>query len=222
MLKGIRENVKYFYVLLVMIAISFVLWGVVLPPRGSAVYVAEIGDKGITIKDFRMTFERARDNLRGEQFDEEMRRELKKAVLNTLIWENVLLISARDMGLTVTDKELRNAIVNNPHFMRDGLFCSDTYFKVLSINRLTPEMFEASLRQQLLSLEMTRLIGSVVSLNHLTLKEIFGKETEITDEIKQLVLSVQRRAAMEAYISSVKQQMNIRVNMDLILPDWTG
>lgn len=220
MLKTMRKHAKFFYFLFFIVILSFVFWGVGTVDKPTAVSVAEIGKEKITVEEYWRAYENVRQQLRDlykEKFNEEMEKslKLKETVLNSLIDERVLLISAAELGVRVTDKELQDAIVNDPRFMRDGIFRKDVYFRTLDLNRLTPEMFENSMRQQLTLIKMRRFIASAIDINPLDLKGVAGDEKKV-NEARQAILADKSNAAIKSYVDSVKQRMKFKVNMDLI------
>ncbi|MCL4536692.1 MAG: SurA N-terminal domain-containing protein [Nitrospirae bacterium] len=220
MLKTMRKHAKFFYFLFFIVILSFIFWGVGTLDKPTAVSVAEIGKERVTVEEYWRAYENVRQQFRDiykEKFDAEMEKslKLKETVLNSLIEERVLLISAAELGIKVTDKELQDAIVNDPRFMRDGIFRKDVYFRTLDLNRLTPEMFENSMRQQLTLLKMRRLIASAVDVNPLDLRGVSGDEKKI-NEAKQAILADKGNAAIKSYVDGVKQRMKFKVNMDLI------
>lgn len=220
MLKAMREHAKFFYFLFVLIILSFIFWGVGPLDKPTAVSVAEIGSKKISVEEYWRAYENVRQAYREiyqGQLDEEIEKKLnlRETVLNNLIEEKVLLISAPELGIKVADKELQEAIMNDQRFIRDGVFREDVYFRTLELNRLTPEMFEDSMRQQLILLKMRRLITSVVDVSPLDIKDAAGDEEKIA-EIRQAVLVSKGNAAIQSYIESAKQKIKITINMELI------
>lgn len=218
MLQSMRKHAKYFYFLFFIIILSFIFWGVGVGTPTAAT-VAEVGREKITAEEFWRAYENTRQvykEIYGEGFTPEMEKKLKEVVLNTLIDEEVLLITARQLGITVTDKELQDAIMNNPRFMRDGVFSRDIYFRVLKLSRLTPKMFEESLRRQLTLQKMSRLIGSVVDLTPFELGKIPGNEKK-AGEIARAALLNKIDATLISYARSIRQNIEVKVNMELIL-----
>jgi len=123
-----RQNAKYFYVLFFIVILSFIFWGVGrVGDSGKGGVVAEVGQYKITAEDYWRTYDRTfkfyRD-LYKEKFDEDMQNKLnlKEAVLNSLIDSRVMLIAAKQNGITVSDEELNDAIRNEPAFMQNGAF----------------------------------------------------------------------------------------------------
>ncbi len=220
MLKTMRKHAKYFYVLFFIVILSFIFWGVGPLDKPTMATVAQIGGEKISAEEYWRTYERARDFYRQiykGHFDQEMENKLKlkETVLNGLIEEKVLLISARETGLRVTDQELQEAITSDQRFIRDGVFKKDVYLKTLQLNRLTPEVFENSVRQQMTIQKMRMLIGSSVDISIYDTGNILLDEKRM-NEMRQIVLSQKRDKAFKSYIESMKLKLNVKVNKDLI------
>lgn len=220
MLQVMRKHAKFFYFLFVIVIISFVFWGVGTSDKSTSVSIAEIGNEKVTVEEYWRAYDRMRDMYREifkGQFNEEMEKKLKlkESVLNGLIDERVLLTSAKDLGLTVTDKELQDVITSDQRFMRDGAFRKEVYFKTLDLSRLTPEAFENSMRQQLLLQKLRRLVGSVVDVTPADMKGAEGDEKKMED-MKKAAASNLKETAVRSYVEGVKQKMKLKVNMDLI------
>jgi peptidyl-prolyl cis-trans isomerase D len=219
MLQAMRKHAKYFYFLFFIIILSFIFWGVAIDTP-TAVTVAEVGNKRITIEEYWRAYENTRQIYReifGEQFTPELEKKLnlREAVLNTLIDEKVLLITAQQLGIKITNKELQDAIMNDPRFMRDGVFRSDIYFRALQISRLTPQMFEESLRRQLTLQKMSRLIGSVIDLAPFELARMPDNEKEVS-EVARVELLNKIDTALISFARSMRQNIKVTVNMELI------
>ncbi|MEW6115955.1 MAG: SurA N-terminal domain-containing protein [Nitrospirota bacterium] len=220
MLQSMRKHAKFFYFLFFIVILSFVFWGVGTQDRQTTVSVAEIGKEKITAEEYWRTYERMREMYRemykGQLTEEvEKNMKLKETVLNGLVEEKVLLVAARDIGMTVTDRELQDVISNDPRFMRDGIFRQDVYFKALELSRITPEAFENSLREQLLAGKMRRLIWASVEVGPADLKNMPADEKQAA-AIMQTMLMSKRNEAVKSYVDGLKQRMNVKVNIDII------
>ena len=215
-----RKHARFFYVLFIIVILSFIFWGVGTTDKSSAPSVAEIGKEKITAEEFWRAYDQMRTTLRDtykDQFSEEMEKKmhLKEVVLGNLIAERALAVAAGDIGVTVTDQELQDVITHEPAFMKDGVFNRDRYFRVLQLQRETPEMFESSLRQQLLSDRMRQLIWSSAEVNPLDLRNISADDKDANEKMKAIVMS-NRNAVLSSYVNGVRQLMNVKVNTDLI------
>lgn len=220
MLQAMRKHARFFYVLFIIVILSFIFWGVGSVDKSGPPGVAEIGSEKITAEEYWRAFEQTRTALREmykDQYTEEMEKnmKLKEVVLNSLIAEKVLLIAAGDLGVRVSDKELQDVITHEPSFMRDGIFRRDIYFRMLQLQRQTPEMFENSLRQQLVSAKMRQLIWASVDINPADLQNVSGDEKTVNEKLQAIIMN-NRNAAFASYIDGVRQRMHIKINADLI------
>jgi peptidyl-prolyl cis-trans isomerase D len=215
MLKAMRKHAKFFYVLFFIIILSFIFWGVGTVDKSTAVPIAEVGKEKISLEEYWASYDRAREfyrNIAKGAFTEEMEKQLnlKQKVLDSLVDEMVLLAEAKKIGIWVSDAELREAIVNDPAFLRDGKFSEDVYLRSLQLSRMTPEYFEASKRKELTFNRMYRLIGESIDLPEEGIKE------PAQANVRQALLSQMRQQAVKSYIDGLKKQMKIKINQQLI------
>lgn len=220
MLQSMRRHARYFYVLFFIIIITFIFWGVGTNDKEGARFVAEIGDERITKDEFWRIYERARESYRemykGQPLEEiEQKLNLKLMVLDSLVEDKVLLVSARELGLVASDDELQHAIIKDPRFIREGSFKKEIYLRTLANNRLTPDYYESILRNQLSTNRMRNLIISGVDVTDADLAGI-KVDAAKTELIKQAVLFSKRNAALKSYIEGAKVRMKVKINMDVI------
>jgi peptidyl-prolyl cis-trans isomerase D len=215
-----RKHARYFYVLFFIVIITFIFWGVGTKDKSTTETVVEIGKEKITVEEFWRAYERTRDTYRelykDQPFDEiEKKLNLKQMVLNGLLEERVLLVSARELGLTASDEDLQQAIINDPRFRRDGVFKKDIYLRTLTMNRLTPDMYEGMLRDQLAVEKMRKLIISSVDINEI---DLAGTQADPTKAamIKQMALYNKRNAALRSFVEGAKARMKFKINKDII------
>jgi parvulin-like peptidyl-prolyl isomerase len=220
MLKAMRKHAKFFYVLFFIIILSFIFWGVGTVDKSTSVTVAEIEKEKISLEEYWLAYDRAREfyrNISQGTLTEEMEKKLnlKQKVLDALVDERVLLAEARKTGIQVTDAELEEAIVNEPSFIRDGKFNKEVYTRTLQLNRLTPESFEAMKRKELVLTRMRRLIGEAVDVTDVDMKQIPGNEQAISS-MRQTMLFQMRDSATKSYVEGLKKQLKIKINQQLI------
>jgi len=135
MLKAMRKHAKYFYVLFVVIIITFVFWGVgTVDKTGSVEVIAEVGQHKITVEEYWKAYDstsRFYKEVYKDAFNEKMQKDLKEKVLDSLMNQKVLLIASKEAGISVSDKELQDSISGERAFFKNGVFDKDVY-----INRL--------------------------------------------------------------------------------------
>ncbi|MGD0281654.1 MAG: SurA N-terminal domain-containing protein [Dissulfurispiraceae bacterium] len=220
MLESMRKHARFFYVLFVIVILSFIFWGVGTTDKSSTPSVVEIGKDKITVEEYWRQYEQTRTMIRDtykEKFNDEMEKkmDLKNLVLDTMITDMVFSITAGDLGITVTDKELQDVITHDPEFMRNGVFSQDVYFRALQLQRQTPEMFESSMRKQILSAKVIQLIGSCADINPLDFKNISGDDKAANEKLQAIMLK-NRNAARNSYATGLSQLLHLKINKDLI------
>jgi hypothetical protein len=220
MLESMRRHARYFYVLFVIVIITFIFWGVGGVDKSTSVSVAEIGKEKISVEEFWRTYERTRDAYRemykGQNLDEiEKKLNLKKMVLDGMIDERVLLASAKDLGFAASDEELNHSVVNDPRFRRDGVFHKDIYLKTLALNRMTPDVYEGMLREQIAVDKLKRMIASSVDVTQADMADA-PEDAAKAAMVKQMVIYNKRNAAIRSYVDGIKKRLDIKIRQEAI------
>jgi peptidyl-prolyl cis-trans isomerase D len=221
MLKIMRSH-KFFTVFLlgiitVVITIAFVFYGIGPQQNSSDTIIARINKQRITLAEYdrayTYAYRRARETYKNE--DEIKKLNLQQKVLQELIDNTVLIGAAHKAGITVTDKELKDSIINEPAFQTNGVFSKEVYERRLKLNRITPALFESSMKNDLLLNKIRRLIGETA--------ELTAQETQILTSMKEnkaqlseIFLFSRKELSIKAYIEALKRQMTITVNKDFI------
>ncbi len=223
MLKVMRHHAKYFYVLFFIVILSFVFWGVgTVDKSDKGNVVAEVGKYKITGEEYWRTYDRMFNFYRDmykDKFDEEMQKKLrlKEGVLYSLVDNRVLLIAAKENGITVTDDELNEAIKNEPAFMKNGSFDSEVYQNRLRLMRLTPEAYEAARRQELTLAKMRRLIELAASVpSSEELAKVSASDEQSTKALQDAMIENAKTAALRTYIEGMKRGLKIKVYTDRV------
>jgi peptidyl-prolyl cis-trans isomerase D len=232
MIKVLRSaNEKYpWFLALTMgfIAISFIIgmgwWGF---GEHQGTVVASVGDLTISHDEFKRAYENTyrfyKDKIPGEFKDET----IKQYVVEQLVDNRVWLIAAKNMGLTVTDEDLRDIIMQIPEFQRNGSFDPELYQRLLAANHLTPAIFEAMEAKELLSNRARMMISDAVTLTPnelaeaqaLTLRQTEpdpAKAAAAKDRAIQDVLFQKQQRALMAYTQSLKATVPINIRRELL------
>lgn len=131
------------------------------PGDKSGNYVAKVNDTIITSDRFHNVYDRNLDQTRRrfkEQIPPEVVKELKKNVLQDLVNQALLLQEANRLGLFVNDRDLIQDIRTNPMFQRGGGFDEAIYRAFLNEIKLTPTAYEEARKQELLELQVVRIL----------------------------------------------------------------
>jgi peptidyl-prolyl cis-trans isomerase D len=149
------------------IVIVFVFWGVGSFRNRQAEKVAAVNEVPITAEEYRDAYNRLIDQYRqfGTNLDDEMIKKLRKQAIDGLIDQELLIQEAANLNLRVSEDELADSIRDMEVFHTDGRFDRRRYERVLSANRLTPEQFELSQKQAMLTNKVRSVIMNNVKVS---------------------------------------------------------
>ncbi len=217
------------------IVVVFIFWGVgsYRAQRGNR--IAVVNGAPIVLEEFRGVYDQLLDGYRrqfGDAFDEKLLQSLnlKGQALDQLINRRLLLQEATRLKFRVTNEELLRAIQQVPAFQRNGRFHPQVYQRVLTRNRMTPEMYEENEKGALLINKLHNLIlGSIkvseaealetykwlkeeVSLDYVVFKPSAYGNVEVTPE------------EVETYFSEHEKAYEVppKVNVQYLLLDFKG
>jgi peptidyl-prolyl cis-trans isomerase D len=192
-------------IFMVLIVPPFALFGIDVYFReaGGGQAVARVGDYNISTEEFSQAL-RERQNVLHRtmpgRIDPEMldNPPLRQAILDSLINRRLLLLRAQSAGVTVTDAQLKAAI-NGQEVFKDGngQFSYERYVEFLRGEGMTPAVFEARMRQDII----IRQIGDGLAET--------GFLPRAESELLQRIVNQQREISYatlspEAYLAKVK------------------
>lgn len=169
MMDRLREGANSIVVKLILglIILAFVFAGVGnYLVSGSNNNVAEVGSTPITRQDFESAYQNQRSRLQaqmGDYFGQLMAQpgyvdSLRQSVLQEMINDALMLQLADDLGLKISDQQVRQAIVDIPAFQNNGQFDKETYQSALRVNGYTPDSFAQVMRRSLLQEQLTQAL----------------------------------------------------------------
>lgn len=238
MLKTIRElaveNPLILKIIMGVIALSFVItmgWWGIKAPKPNVVAVVN-GRHEIKVTEYRRAYNNTIDYYRDlykEKFDPEMIEKLKirDRVLEDLVARELWLEKAEELGLQVSDNELRESIMKmNVFHNKEGVFDRNRYEMILTSNRITTKDFEQAKRQELLIEKMKRLVRDSVYVSDEEVKKTYpainskkgGKELskEESNRLKKFLRFQKQEKAVRAYAEIMRRHASIKVNRDLL------
>jgi peptidyl-prolyl cis-trans isomerase D len=192
-------------VLLLLIFPSFAFFGLESYTRmsGGDNAVAKVAGQSITQQEWdaaqRDQMERFRQMF-GARFDAKMfdTPEVKKDILDNLIGQRALSVEASRLHLTVPDQALQQAILEIPGLIGpNGKFDGARYKELLAMQGMTPEMYEARLRQDLTLQQLNSSIQSTAFAP----KTVAVRLSDLNDQ-ERVVQQMLIKAA--DYVSQVK------------------
>ncbi|MDD5328527.1 MAG: SurA N-terminal domain-containing protein [Sulfuricella sp.] len=234
MLEVIRERAQGLIVkiILALITIPFALWGVdsYIRHGDKADVVAKVDGQQITRPEFDRTLKEQQGQMRammGAKFDPTLldRPEVRQSVLDGLVQQRLLAAEADRVGFNMPDLLLAAIIADIPEFQQDGKFSQALYEKMVGAQDMTPTVFEARLRQNLLIQQLRE--GLVYGLNMpRTIEDTVARLAEQKREISQAMLLPEQFMAqirinpadVRAYYDTHKEEFRIpeQVRLDYV------
>ncbi|MET3667363.1 SurA N-terminal domain-containing protein [Caulobacter sp. 1776] len=166
MLAGFRTFAKSPFAVLLfgLLIVSFAIFGisdVFKGPKGSGVISA--GSRTLSAQDFKSRFDNYRKEVErrnGEALtpDQAVERGVDRQILQELVLQESIAAAIRDMGVAPSDKLVGNIVheqmsqlppTQRPFNPITGKFDSQAYAALLAQNGLTPQTYEASLRDEI-------------------------------------------------------------------------
>ncbi|HEX6864724.1 MAG TPA: peptidyl-prolyl cis-trans isomerase [Thermoanaerobaculia bacterium] len=194
MLKVFRDNLKHLKWILVFVVLVFIffVWadfgtGIGNQGPGGPQVAAYVGDEEVTLTEFERQYrelEAFYAQIYGDRMTPEMARAegLPMQALNMAVNQEILLAEARDMGLEVTDDELRDSILQEQAFKDEqGRFIGEERYQELVRNRLgypTPAQFEQNLREQLLVRKLMDILKANLYVSDKEVEEAYREQVE--------------------------------------------
>jgi len=204
MFDAVRNNKRIVQVFLALITLPFAFFGVESYMRndGSGGDVATIGDVTITQQQFQQTLREQQERLRtqmGAQFDPKLLEnpEARKAVLDDLINQRLLLIEANKRHLFAGDNAIRQAVGAIEAFKVDGKFSVERYEAALRAQGMSPAGFEAQLRQDLTLQQLAGAIGQSGVVSRSVADRVLALQTEKREVAEY-------RLHLDSYLGKVK------------------
>ncbi len=226
MLKTMRKSVKSLIPMLWVVIAAFIIaifaeWGGAgrLGEKAGSATIASLGKEKISTEAYYLTLRQRLEGLQKEfrglnkSFIQQLN--IPQQVLEQMIQQNLLRQKAEEMGIGVTDKELREKIISL--FQRDGKFIGFAeYRRILEWNRMSVPQFEENLKEEILLNKAVRLLTAGIAVTPEELWDNYKKKNE-TARIEYLLLQEGQvelsqplpLAALEAYFEKNKDRYTI-------------
>ncbi|HEX9861499.1 MAG TPA: SurA N-terminal domain-containing protein [Nitrospirota bacterium] len=173
-------------VLLTITTVAFVFTGGYFMSQEQAQLAAKVDDEPITMQEYQTAYYNLEDfykRIYQGNMPEGMLDNLKldQMALNNLIDRKVMLISAEDLGLGVTDDEVADAVRENASFQgEDGKFSKKVYLDALKYNNLTPQAYEKSLKDDLVAEKFRNMVKDSVAVTDADVRAFYMDQMKAT------------------------------------------
>jgi peptidyl-prolyl cis-trans isomerase D len=227
MIKAIRNAAHNYPWLLKSImgilAIAFIItmgwWGF---GEQSTNTIATVGDLTVSRDEFRRAYE-----VMYRAYKERGGGDLNDETFKQLVENRLWVIAAQEMGVTISDTDLRETILQIPDFQKNGAFDPDLYRRLLAANHWTPAAFEAAQKQELLAGKARMMVRHSIALTPAELAESQALMTRGQDgdgadligsrerAVQDMLLQKQQRA-LAAYQDALKAKIPIKIRRELL------
>ncbi len=181
----VHGNKKLIQIVLALIILPFAFWGVdsYRQSGNTAEVIATVNDAKITQRELDNALRQQQDRLRqklGANFDPAMldNPELRRAVMDDLVTQRVLVDRAKAAGLVVSDEQVAQVIQGIEAFQNNGKFDRKSYETALVSQNMSPLMFEARLRSELIGQQMR----DAYAQNGFTSNEVAGNIIRLNEQ----------------------------------------
>jgi peptidyl-prolyl cis-trans isomerase D len=102
-----------------------------------------------------------------------------RQIMDALVTRHVITEEAKRLGLNVTPSEIEQKVLENPVFRENGTFIGrDRYQAILAQNNLTPEEFESTVANEILTDKLRSFITAAVNVSDKDAEEEYKHRNE--------------------------------------------
>lgn len=208
MLKTMRKNVKslaptLWIVIATFIISIFAIWGGAgrLGEKAQSETIAYLGKDKISLDAYylalRQRLEALQKQFQGLNKTFIQQLNIPQQVLEQMIQQNLLEQKAKEMGITASDKEVRDRIVTL--FQRDGKFVGfEEYKQILDWNRMSVAEFEGNLKKEIILNKAIQVLTAGIAVTPEELRENYTRQNE-SAKIEYLLLDESRIQPDQAF-----------------------
>lgn len=167
MIQWMQKHKKYLVITIwistiAFVGAGFVGWGAYSFAIGDR-WVAKVGDQTIGREALDREYLRLftiYNQLTGGKLGQKEAQELgiRTQALNNLIYTQLMLNYAHDLGLMISDEKVAEEIAKETQFYEQGAFSQKRYREILAQNNLLPKDYEEAIRKSLLLKELDEVI----------------------------------------------------------------
>ncbi len=194
--------------------------------------VADVGSRSLSLGEYQRAYQNTLNQYRsalGDRFSSEMEKQLNlrrvslEQSINRLLW----IQYAERLGLTVSDAELKRAIMDVPVFRQAGRFDPEYYKHLLASNQMRPEQFEKTIRDDILVERAQALVGDSVALTSEEIAqaqkiaaEKAGKNKSAPPDLPRLVqsriLAQKKSLAIEGFTTQLRKEYKVTIKPEYL------
>jgi len=179
-----RRNVRNLSWVLWLVIIAFIAFYIPALIGGPSNVIARVDGDPIYVEEYQQALQQQAayyQNASGGNLPDDFLQQIQieQIVLEQLIRERLILTAARDQGLTVSEREILERIMQYPVFLEGGVFIGpDRYKQVLRANGIAFEDFEGQVADEILFEKFTELVSNGVTVTDREIEEEYQRANE--------------------------------------------
>jgi peptidyl-prolyl cis-trans isomerase D len=184
MFEVVRNNKRLAQGILAIVTVPFAFVGLEFLKAGAGdTEVARVGGAPIYQTEFDRAMRNQQDRLRrtvGAQASLAMLEsdELRQAVLDNLVNNQMLARYAEEMRISVSAEQLAQIILQDPNFQEDGKFSPTRYRELLARQQMNPAMYEAGLAQDARAQQLVLSVGEATVVAKASVQRVLDAQNE--------------------------------------------
>lgn len=150
-------------------------------------YAASVNGKIITTSEFRYSYNNLYNfyaRMSRGQFSNEMaiQYQLPQKALDGLIAQILMAEKAGELGFDVSDQEIRDRIIKDPSFQKNGEFDRDAYNKLVQFNlNSTVAEYENKVKNEILAGKLRKYLFHTIDVSEIEVKDDYINSNEKVD-----------------------------------------
>ncbi len=181
MLNTFRNKIKFWsHVALWPVIVAFIAfygWSFMGNQQNSPSMAAAVGDTSIDwqqVVEMRQRLYQMYRNMYKDSFEQFAKNmDFQQMAIDALIDRTILIQAAEEMGVTVSEDEIRNTILGFSYLQKDGGFSQSYYRAFLNSINMTPAQYEKSTGEDIMIEKVQALISASAPITNDELKEDF-------------------------------------------------
>ena len=170
------------------IILPFIFWGMGDVFRGGNLnIVASIDNEKISTQEFLNYVNRL--NLSDQERKDFKKTDLLEKILSDYTGRKIIALEVENFGISISDSSLKNIIINDKTFFKDGKFSRTAYEKFLLQSTITAPMFEQNIKEQEKKRQLLSFLSNGVMIPDFLIEDEFKKENQIK-KIKYIDLNI--------------------------------
>lgn len=198
-----RKNLKslaptLWFVIAAFIISIFAVWGGAgrLGESRASNVLASVGKDKISADFYFQSLRQKLEALRSEfkDLNKSLIQQLNvpQQVLEQLIQQSLLLQTARELGITASDREIREKIMSYPVFQRENTFIGfNEYKKILDYNRIPLAVFEENLKKEIVLQKLIDVLTAGITVTEEEVWQSYQKNHE-TAKFEYVILETEK------------------------------